>query len=119
MNMAFRPYFQGIANYKALSITRHYQLLVTISSAADFLQDGLLDAGLLKTGMLENIITLEEIYPVRNISMSDYKNLVIKIVYWSGVSLLLRLAWISYVLIKLFPIATLLLISLIGVVFLY
>lgn len=51
--------------------------------------------------------------------MSDYKSLIIRIMYWSGVLLILRLVWISYALIKVFPVACLLLASMLGMAILY
>ena len=51
--------------------------------------------------------------------MSDYKSLIIRILYWSGVLLLVRTIWIGYVLIKVFPVACLLLASMLGMAILY
>ncbi len=51
--------------------------------------------------------------------MFDYKSLIIKIMYWSGVLLILRLLWVSYVMIKVFPMSFLLLTSMLGMAILY
>jgi hypothetical protein len=46
--------------------------------------------------------------------MSDNKNLVVKVLYFSGILLILRLLWLASVLIKAFPVAYVLLAGLIG-----
>jgi hypothetical protein len=51
--------------------------------------------------------------------MTGCKQLLIKILYWSGILLILRLAWVTYVMVKVFPIACLLLASFLGMFVLF
>jgi len=55
----------------------------------------------------------------QNAFMSDYINLITRILYWAGVLLIVRFLWITYLLLKLFPVVALLLASVIGWVFLF
>jgi len=51
--------------------------------------------------------------------MSEYINLIIRILYWTGVLVIVRVIWVIYLLLKVFPVIALLLASFLGWVFLF